>query len=62
MIKPSDALDRLHGDECGDLPAGTRLNQVLDVLGAGNFAIGIFQPQRAAIAVGIDGVQSIPTR
>ena len=52
----ADALNRF-GDEGGDLAAGARLDQVFDVFRAGDFAIGIFQAQRAAIAVRIDGVR-----
>src|SRR5258708_1680557 len=51
----ADSLDRL-GNERGDLAAGARLDQVFDIIGAGDFAIGIFQAQRAAVAVRIDGM------
>ena len=52
----ADALNRL-GDEGGDLAAGAGLDQVLDVLGAGDFAIRIFQAERAAVAIRIDRVR-----
>ena len=52
----ADALNGL-GDEGGDLAAGAGLDQVFDVIGAGHAAIGIFQPERAAVAVGIDGMR-----
>ena len=50
------SLDRF-GDERGDLAACARLDQVFDVLSASNLAVGIFQAQRAAVAVRIDGVR-----
>src|SRR5579859_552946 len=52
----ADALDRL-GDEGGDAAAGAGLNEVFDVAGAGHFAFGIFQVQRAAVAVRINRVR-----
>ena len=52
----ADALDRL-GDEGGDAAAGAGLDEIFDVAGAGDFAFGIFQMQRAAVAVRIDGVR-----
>src|SRR6266851_5719820 len=44
------------GDERGDVAAGPGLNEILHVVGARYFAIGIFQVKGAAIAVGIDGM------
>ena len=52
----ADALNGL-GHEGGDLAAGAGLDEVFDVVGAGHAAIGIVQPERAAVAVGIDGVR-----
>ena len=52
----ADALNGL-GDKSGNRAAGAGLDQVLDVIGAGHAAIGIGEMQRAAVAIGIDGVR-----
>ena len=51
----TDALDRL-GKKCGNAPRGRELNYVFNILHASDFAFGILEPQRAAIAVRIHRV------
>src|SRR5450432_3056126 len=51
----ADAEDRF-GDEAGDLAARGGLNDVFDILSALDAAVGIALAERAAIAVGSDGV------
>ena len=53
----SDTLNGL-GKKRGDAAGGRELNHIFDVLHAGNFAFGIFQSQRAAVAVRIHRVNN----
>src|SRR5438067_4117144 len=53
----SDTLNGL-GKKRGDAAGGRELNHVFDVLHAGNLAFGVFQPQRAAVAVWIHRVNN----
>ena len=53
-----EAADALNGfgDEGGDVAAGGGLDEIFDVVGACDFAVGIFEVKRAAVAVGINSV------
>jgi hypothetical protein len=51
----ADALDRL-GDEGGNAAGGGGANHVVHVAGALHVAGRVFQIERAAVAVGVDGV------
>ena len=53
--EPAHALDGL-GQKSGDAPGGAGPDHVFHIIGAGDFAVGIAQFQRAAVAVGVDGV------
>src|ERR1700735_1171076 len=52
----ADALNRF-GDERSDRAAGGGLNYPFHIVRAGHAAFGIFQMQRAAIAIGIHGMR-----
>src|SRR5437762_5333140 len=56
----TDALNRF-GDKGSDISAGPGLNEILHVIRAGHFAIGILQVQRTAIAIGIHSMRNADT-
>ena len=51
----ADALDRL-GDEAGDAAGGGGADDLLDILRAFHFAGRVFEAERAAIAIRVDGM------